>query len=130
MRKCCQQQGRLCLAPPASVQCTQNEVLLASLPNAGAVLLHEKHKLPFQCSVVSVKTIDFKWSLQLWNISCSSYCPQGCTSFKVYYILHHLRVWLLCGKMHISMRYLAHYDMYSLQELDNWAVIGARRRTL
>jgi len=128
MRKCCEQQGALCLSPLTSIPGSQHPVNLSSLPIILRNILIVKFAMSIHAVLTSVKrlTIDSSHfrvgSFIILELLHAEDIP---VFLKIMYIFQHLGLWLLCGTVNVSSRYLSHFDMFSIEETNEWTVISS-----
>jgi len=126
MRKCCQHQGNLCLSPPVNIRGTQCAIRFPSLPQSLQRLLHDKYQISSQSHLTSVRQVILDTS----HYKCNSFIILTTVHeeeipifLQVSYILQYHGLWILCGQIHVSTRYIAHYDIFILHDTDEWTAI-------
>jgi len=127
MRKCYQHQGKLCLSPLVTIRSSQCIGRFESLPQSLKKVLHDKHSISSTSPVTFVKQLVLDTS----HYKCGTFIIYDTVHeedipvfLQVSYILQYLGLWLLCGKIHFSSRYITHFDMFLLHDSDEWIAIG------
>ena len=128
MRKCCLHQGSLCLAPSVIITGSQRVLRLESLPNSLVTVLFHKYHITSQSHLISVRQITFEST----HYKCGSFIVLDIVHeediplfLQVSYLIHYMGLLLICGKIHVSTRYLPHYDLFVVCENDEWIAVTA-----
>ena len=127
MKACCQQQGPLCFAESIIIRSSQHAISVSSLPNELKHVLKAKHNISVHSNLVSVSrvTIDVGFYSVGSCIVLDVIHEENVPLFlKISYIFQYLGLWLLCGTIHASTSYLAHFDMFCVEATHDWAVVS------